>query len=297
MKKFRRAAASSLIKGLASITDSFDRTNSSSLGSPSGDPTVTWTNQAGTWGISGNKATATSSVGSQPVATLVFGKDSMTVGVDGVAPGYGTAFWVTDSNNWWATYVDVTQTCSTCYNSSNCSAYSYYVASYFSAGYNYGGYNYTPTQGSCPPGWSGGIPWFVCDGPMNDCCSTYITPTKAYGANYGTACNSYNASTPYTCNCVNNYSIKLIKKIGGTLSQVISFSIASAITSMETIFNSSTGGVTVKAYGGANYTTQIGSDQSTTVSGFTATKKHGIIATSVTYAPAQGSTVDSYKAL
>ena len=296
MKKLKRAAQSSIIKGLASIVDSFDRSNNGSLGAPSGDASTLWTNQSGTFGISANKATATSAVSGQPVATLTFSKDTMTVGADGITPGYGTAFWVTDANNWWATYVDVTQTCSTCYNTSNCSAYSYFVSFYQFAGYNYANFAYTPTQGSCPAGWNGGIPWFVCEGEMNDCCSTYFNSNPSYNTVYGTSCNAYNASTPYTCNCVNNYTVKLIKKIGGTLSTVISFSYAAVIASFETLFNSSTGQVTVKAYSGANYASQIGADQSTTATGFTATKKHGIMATSVTYSPAQGSSIDSFKA-
>jgi hypothetical protein len=296
MKKFRRAASSSLIKGLASIVDSFDRSKSSSLGAPSGDPTTTWTNQAGTFGINSNRATATSSVASQPIATLTFGKDTMTVGVDGVGGGYGTAFWVTDSNNWWATYVDITQTCSTCYNTSNCSAYSYFVSFYQSVGYNYANFAYTPTQGACPGGWTSGIPWFVCDGDFNDCCSTYFNANRAYTTVYGMSCNAYNASTPFTCNCVNNYTVKLLKKISGTLSTVATFSFGAVIAGFETLFNSSTGSITVRAYSGANYASKIGSDQSTTASGFTASKKHGIMATSVTYSPAQGSSIDSFKA-
>lgn len=300
MKKFRLGVVNAILRGLASITDTFDRANSGSLGVPSGNASGLWVNQAGTWGISSNKATATSALGSQPVATLTFSKDSMTVGVDGVTPGYGTAFWVTDANNWWGTYVDVNQTCSTCYNAQNCSAYQRYEQ-YGWGGYTWVGYTYTATAGSCPAGWTSGIPWVGCEGTdwnyANDCCSTYINPQPVYNVNYYFGCTAYNASTPYTCNCVNNYSIKLVKKIAGSLSQVASFSMGAVVAGFETIFNSSTGGVTVKAYSGSNYTSQIGSDQSTTATGFTATKKHGIMATSVTYAPAQGNTIDSYKAL
>ena len=110
---------------------------------------------------------------------------------------------------------------------------------------------------------------------------------------YSTLATSYNASTYYQCNCVTNNKVKIVKMIAGTLTTVATLSFASAIASFKAILSGST--ITIQAFTGSNWTTQIGSDQSTTVSGYTKTKKHGILKGVVTYSPSETSTIDEFR--
>lgn len=115
MKHFRRASIVSRLKGIAiPFYETFNRTNSSTLGNK-------WLDIRGSWGISSNQASTSTAASSYPLSTLTFTKDSVTLGVSGVGPAVGTAFWVTDANNWWGTYIDTR--CSTCANTSNPASY------------------------------------------------------------------------------------------------------------------------------------------------------------------------------
>jgi hypothetical protein len=324
----------SRLKGLLSITEPFTRSDNASLGFAASSSSQ-WSNVRGSWAIATNKASSATAGSSYPLATLVFTKEDVTLSVDEIGPGVGTAFWVTDSNNWWGTYQDATQTCQTCTNTSNCATYvtntvnvaavpgncatySTVCSSYNAPVYN--GEGYSPafcSAGPCPaPSVSRacnacGGPG-CCPAPYTNCCAVYgprfspgtcsanSTPCNAYNAttpaySYTVSnCSTYNAVTNYDCNCTTAYSVKLIKSVSGTVSQVASFAIASIAVGMKTVLSGNT--VTVKAYASTSYASQIGADQSTTVTGYTKTKKHGILKASTTYSPAQTSVIGSFGA-
>jgi hypothetical protein len=81
--------------------------------------------------------------------------------------------------------------------------------------------------------------------------------------------------------------------IAGTLTTVATLSFASTIASFKAILSGST--ITIQAFTGTNYTTQIGTNQATTVSGYTKSKKHGILKGVVTYAPSDTSVIDEFR--
>jgi hypothetical protein len=380
-RKHAKNIIASRLKALLSVADLFSRGDSPSLGKINSAP---WTNIRGSWGISSGKATSSDSPSSYPLSTLTFSKTDVTVSVDGITPGMGTAFWVTDSGNWWGTYVDATESCQTCSTPGNCSSYfsccqgnmntsnpfSYpccvgntnegtvvngtnqptcnngFTATCPCGTYNAGnvaGYSvyYDCLPNGIPYGGAGGnaAPASSCGGcstgnrcrrfsepyynqgsctcPSSSCIGGY-TPGNPYSqfvagncnqngncigyngsncnSNYAAnCCGAYNATTYYSCNCVTTNSIKLIKSIAGSVSTVTTFLLTGTVAGFKTILNGSS--VTVSAYSGSGYTSQIGSDQSTTVSGYSKTKKHGILKAPVTYTAAQGSTVEEFRAL
>ena len=325
----------SRLKGLLSITEPFTRSDAASLGFAASSSSQ-WSDIRGSWAVSSNKASSSTAGSSYPLSTLIFTKEDVTLSVDEIGPGVGTAFWVTDANNWWGTYQDAVQTCQTCSNTSNCATYvtnttnvaavpgncsTYsYVCSYYNAptplgqGYSPGfcswngdcGGAVTRACNACGGGsccQDSGGPCCAFYGPKYSpgSCAGYATPCNAYNATtpaYSytvTNCSTYNAVTNYDCNCTTAYSIKLIKSISGTVSQVASFAIASIAVGMKTVLSGST--VTVKAYASNSYASQIGADQSTTVTGYTKTKNHGILKASTTYSPAQTSVIGSFEAV
>lgn len=117
----RNFKAISRLKALVSVIETFNRTDAASLGKT--DSGASWSNIRGSWGISSNKASSSTAASSYPLATLTFSKEEVTLTAKGVGPGVGTAFWITDSDNWWGTYVDTVQTCDTCSSGGNCSTY------------------------------------------------------------------------------------------------------------------------------------------------------------------------------
>ena len=551
---FRNSAAISRLKALLTVVESFVRSDSSSLGKTSSGGT--WTNIRGAWAIVANKASTSTAASSYPLSVLTFTQEDVTISVGGVGPGMGTAFWVTDSDNWWGAYVDVVQSCSTCttpgnvatyayayvsggncatystvpgncatystvpgncatystvpgncstwstscsypcnatnataypcnafnkaypcnatnavvpgncnsFNASNCNSFNASNCNSFNAAtggncaswnsatcasfnaasggncasgstacasYTYSGATWNARIYQCYPGAPGnnagsascGLTYaqaqacggckvsstqnpgtYPCTSYSYSCqaynpytpgncasfnpgncasnnavvpgncnsfnasncnsfntsncnsfnaatggncstwstvnvnCATYSTvpgncstwstscsypcnavnatnyPCNAVNATnypcnavnstnypcnvynpitYSTIATSYNAATYYTCNCVDNYKINIVKMIAGTLTNVATFSFASAIASFKAILSGST--ITVQAFTGSNWTTQIGADQSTTLSGYTKTKKHGILKGVVTYSPVETSTIDEFR--
>jgi len=369
----------SRLKALLSVTETFNRANTGTLSS-AGTTSAKWTSIRGSWGISSNKASSSTAASSYPVSTLTFSKEDVTISVDGITPGVGTAFWVTDSGNWWGTYVDGEQQCGTCSTPGNCSSFYSCCQGTMNASNSFqyscctGNYNqgYTATgtnAATCPGGFAydacpcgtynqgytaGYYVWYTCGGsgnaaPASSCGLTYYdalacggckrnsTPYYNQGnctcsgstyciggyvagnpysqwvpgtcnqtgtctgfnasncnSNYAAnCCAAYNATTYYSCNCVTNNSIKLIKSIAGTISTVATFALTGTVAGFRTILSGNT--VTVKAYSGSGYTSQIGADQSTTVSGYSKTKKHGILKAPTTYSAAQGSEIDEFR--
>ena len=164
----------------SSIIDDFNRADSTPLGTTSNGVT-SWADTSGSWGVTSNQATSSTSPSSYPVATVTnpLGSSNYEIGVDvPTGAGQGVAFWVTNSTNWWAAVTDlvttnnyscpsggvvsgsdcvVTSTYNASPNSYNCGApYSYncdYSATPYPAGYLYMGGFCTGCSG---PGANGG---------------------------------------------------------------------------------------------------------------------------------------------
>lgn len=418
----RKNVAISRLKALLSAIDFFDKPNNpNSLGITGG---ALWNQVRGTWGISSNKAVSGDSPSSYPLATLTFTKEDVTISVDGVGPGTGMSFWVTDAGTWWGAVVDGVQQCQTCYNNAVCnqffnccngtynpvvpgtsfntciarnpgSQFSQCNSSTTNSGWNAGGggncsswnaqnpstqwfstvcnawNNFTAvtnyqcgcsgcascngassslcggtccTSSSCgglsgpngckrcsnniaggncassstnsgwnPPGggncatWNATNPptqWFstTCNawstGWNTGTCTTWSTSWNAStGGNCNAfafnCCSAWSPGNAFTCNCVVNNRVKIIKSISGAVSDVATFVFGTAISGFRTILSGNT--VTVRAFSGTNYTSQIGSDQSTTLSGYTKTKKHGILKAPVTYTDSQTSEINEFR--
>jgi hypothetical protein len=96
----------------AIIRDTFDRSNASSLGTTS-NQVATWTATTGSWAIASNRATTSTAASSYPLATVEAASELSHVDVRVDIPsgaGPGVAFWVTNTNNWWAAVTSATST-------------------------------------------------------------------------------------------------------------------------------------------------------------------------------------------
>jgi hypothetical protein len=421
----RKNISVSRLKALVSVIDLFNRTpeNPASLGVAGGAP---WSAVRGTWGVSSGKAISGESPSNYPLATLTFTKEDVTLSVDGVGPGVGSSFWVSDAGNWWGTVVDGEQSCQTCYNAGTCQqffnccngntnpivpgntfsccvgstnpvvpgnsftycsatnpvvpgnsftfcassnpvvpgnsfSYTYCVSSsyqnvFFVVNYTCGcnstcsagcnaapgsscGLTFSQAQacGGCKRCSNSGGGTTVCNafatasgtnpstgGNCNQFaqgtnpssggnCAQFAQGTNpstggncnqsgtCYNAATGGNCNAfafnccyaYNTGNAFSCNCVVNNKVRLIRSISGSISNVATFSFNSAVAGFKTILSGNT--VTVKAYSGSGYQSQIGADQSATVSGYTKTKKHGILKGPVTYTDAQTSEINEFR--
>lgn len=418
----RKNVAVSRLKALLSAIDLFDRVNNAfSLGATGGSP---WAQVRGTWGINNNKAISGDSPSTYPLATLTFTKEDVTISVDGVGPGVGSAFWVTDAGTWWGTTVDGVQQCQTCFNSAVCNQFftccngntnpvvpgtSYTVCNArnpgtawtqcaggnFNSGWNAPGGGNCATWNAQNPStqWSSftcttwnnftaitnyqcgcsgcascnGATSSLCGGSCctssscggltgpNGCkrCSNNIAGGNCAAGNFNTGwnapgggnCATWNAQNPatqwtsftctswnsgfntgtcttwstawnpstggncnafapnccsawspgnsFSCNCVVNNRVRVFKSISGTVSVVATFVFASTIAGFRTILSGNT--LTVRAFSGSNYTSQIGSDQSTTLTGYTKTKKHGILKSPVTFTDSQVSEINEFR--
>lgn len=106
-----------IISAITSVIDTFNRANQSGLGKIKGQ---TWKIWRGTWDISSNKASSSTSPSFYPLASLNFTKTDASVSVSGAEPGMGLSFWISDADNWWAATYEQVYSCSTC---QGCSAY------------------------------------------------------------------------------------------------------------------------------------------------------------------------------
>jgi hypothetical protein len=90
------------------FVDTFNRANTSDLSTTD----VEWTDITGDWVIDTNTAYTTTSASSYPIATFDSQKYNVSLRAtngDNKA-GFGVAFWVQDTNNWWALVSDSTTT-------------------------------------------------------------------------------------------------------------------------------------------------------------------------------------------
>lgn len=267
--------ASAVQKAYGIVTDTFNRSDSTSLGTAPGGQQ--WVNVRGAWAIVSNKARGVAA--DKPISTLTFTSTDLAVLVDGIGPGCGTAFWVTDSGNWWGAYLDQTVTYSSCQGGGNCAGTSPCCSSwtYTSAYYYYYVYYQVGGAGNTAPCSSCGIYTYCGTNckkvSIKEYAPSSYTCTGGYNAQ---CCSSYNAVYYYDCSPVTTRKIKIIQSVSGTITDLATKSVTGAIVGIKTILSGST--ISVKAYTGAGYTSETADGDTTyTASSPTKTKKHGIL--------------------
>jgi hypothetical protein len=86
------------------FTDNFNRSNAGELGKATDGSK--WRALRGVFTIFGNKAKATSSVSSYPIASIDMpdspDDQDVVITLKGTTPGTGAALWISDTDNWWA---------------------------------------------------------------------------------------------------------------------------------------------------------------------------------------------------
>lgn len=267
-------------KVLRSIQDFFNRTTTTSLGTA--NTGQTWVNTRGTWFANGSAAQSNDAASSYPLSSISFAQD-VTVSAS-VTEGTGVSFWVTDANNWYATVSYNTQSSYSCNCQSCCNTCQHT-----------GGSCGTVTTGYCVNGGYG--PCFGNQCTQNPGCSGFVTGAYIPAGTPITCTNSdCSACGSYPCNCqtcyTNNYYMRLLKSVSGTVSQVISdYTISSTAVAIKVTTSNNT--ITETAYSDTGMTTSIGSTSTTQTSPI---KGLGV---GIIKAPAgvtQGSTVDSFNA-
>lgn len=288
------AIANAVRRGLLSFTDLFNRTNSSSLGSP-------WrVLGSGQFGITSNKATSATAAASYPIAVIDTRNVNMGVSAS-VTPGTGVAFWVTDSGNWWAVTsyqetVESTYTyscdCSTYYFSCNCRYVSEPCNCYYSPGYTCIAYG-SCCSSSCPPGY--GTSFFnsdACTETCSQCCTAYSTYyyqvcTQFCGRDVCDTCSGESCSTcTGTTTTVTNF-LRILRSLAATVTVAATAQASAAIAAVKAVVSGSS--VSATAY----------SDTAKTQSVATATasidqpaKRAGILVTPSS--SGQGNSVDDF---
>ena len=93
-------------KVLASMSDNFNRSDNTDITAVG----AKWTETSGSWSISSNRLSTSTSASSYPIATLRTNTKNATLKVEGTGgDGWGVAFWVVDQNNWWSAATEMTQ--------------------------------------------------------------------------------------------------------------------------------------------------------------------------------------------
>ena len=142
---------------------------------------------------------------------------------------------------------------------------------------------------------------YSCVNGSNSYTYTCVTGSNSYSYTCATGSNSYsytcatggNSAYTYTYNYQYTYTVNLLKSIASTISTVATFSFSSLVVGLKTIVQGSTGAITVRGYSSPGFANQIGSDQTYTATGYTATTNHGMILAPATYN--QGTTFSSYE--
>lgn len=163
---------------LSSFTDEFTDTN------------PWWVNTSGTWSRSSGDATTATAASSYPLSSFDAGKNRGIFRTEGAVAntfGWGVAFWVVDSNNWWAVVTDRT-------------SYSCVVGS---------------TTGCCACGNEGQS---LNNPPSCDC----VYPSCANSPN-NPACGQTQSAGTCTYDVIGtcySYNIKVLRRVSGTVTQM-----------------------------------------------------------------------------
>lgn len=319
-----RAFGLTVLSALSSVIDTFNRSNNpSGLGSIRGQKWKIW---RGVWEILNNKASSSSATSAYALATLKFTKKNVSISVVGPDPGMGTAFWVSDANNWYAATYEQTQTCDTC---QGCSAYSitccagtttpgtcanYTTVSGCAAwgtqgnttlclGWSRGGNtcipktsppvgfcsgSYNPyNNATCSGGWSPISFTKVCNSPtVSYSCSQSFAPTFTCNQ----PCSTCNSFFTFSCNCVVGHRVNIFRNIASSIANVANSSFTATIAAFRAIVTGNN--ITIRAFSNTEMTSQIGSDWNVPVTA-TTNAQHGIIKSSSPYA--QGNAIDEFR--
>lgn len=286
---------------LLNISDFFTR-SAGSLGiATSGQA---WVALKGSWTTNGSQATSSNSGSTYPIGSIPF-QQNVIASADVNGGGPGLAFWVTDANNWWASYPtyieNVINTCNQTLvtggsnpPSASCCAGVYTTgggSSCNSSSITWTGYDYEPSFGRI--------------GPSSACCEpqhivAYGSPYDTYGCNtaYGANPTYYNCYTSTTTTYSYDTRIVIVSSVSGsvvtdsTTTLVSGAGSLSSIASMKTETTSTQ--IIVKAYSGAGLTSQLGSTITRTPTTPIRGTSVGIVKGPSTYN--QGSTLDNFKA-
>lgn len=250
---------------ITSITDNFNRSNSSSLGFTS-DGKAQWSVLSGSFSISSNRATSS---GTSGVAVVDLGASNVSASLSLSWGGDALYFRVTDANNWWrvATYFDQVQVNT---------PYSYNTWSYDTVVYQApipgGAYGCGPANHGHPDLYPfktavysvATAPPTFCYSPVShshivgfpNCSTPFGTPGTIYldvPHTHPSSC-TYVMNGPFTgvdTQTYNIYYVVLEKAVSGSITTVRSFdsSSASTVTSVQVTANGSS--ITVK-YNGSN---------------------------------------------
>ena len=261
-------------KTIKTLTELFNRTAGAPLGQAAGKESFSWIDLRGSWTTQTDKAQTSSAANTYPLSMLPLESSTATITAKGVTNGTGIAFWVTDSNNWYATVSDAYRTCQTC---STCNAYTTNISGYYAV-LNYNSWNQIYCNGnprsSCPYNCGNYRSCSTCSygyyGPGNiayviDQCIT----------NYSTTCSTY---TYYDCNCTDNYAMRIIKSLAGTVTTVATSTYASAVAAIKSVLSGNS--VTSTAYSDSNATVSLG-DLSQTIPDATINSNIGIVASQI----------------
>lgn len=296
------------------IADTFTRTTSTSLGTT--DTGATWVATRGTWYANGSKAQSDGTASSYPLATVATGNTNATTSVSVVA-GTGAAFWVVDSNNWWAAIYFSNQTSYT-YSCTTCSACTICATCTVTSSYN------PPYPCDCTSGGTGGGSYATstcdtytcssgssCYGSMccdsggtilgSATCSHYTTTISCYDCTTTstvTSCTTCGTTASTCCSTgtctgtTTNYYLRLIKCVAGTitLSPTSDVSLTAAPAALAVTTNGDS--ITVQAYSNDSLTTTLGSALTYTPTTPNKGTNTGIIKGVSDYN--QGSTVDNF---
>ena len=193
----------SIVTKLKAFIDNFNRTDNA--GTLVGTGTKSWQNTRGTWGVSSNRASTATAASSYPLASVktgvTYARTRIGYGTAGQF-GWGAAFWVENSNNWYAAVTD-RDTYGVPYS------YTAYACNGCPGGYSVcAGYpNCTCSNNACTGG-SGPCAFYQpCAGPCGSCgpspsCNGNDTGQSCanicggycYFVNNGTACQCENAT-------------------------------------------------------------------------------------------------------
>ena len=319
---------------LKAFVDSFTRADDGATLKASG--TKNWQNIRGTWGISSNRASTATSASSYPLASIKTGTVNATVrigvGATTSAHGWGSAYWLEDSNNWYATYTDRTYyqtgpfTGYSCPPSgfgaftANCTGTSVAASSNGTCGNpactggNGPCHQYQPCSGfvagtptmSCSDGMGGTrYRWELCGAPCSGGNPGTTTNVCGGGCGFVNACaasqsglggdapKGANSYQYYTDNYL--YFLRTVKNSAGSISTLNSTQIANTTSSSYY-----TSFVQAKTNFPSTNSVRITSDAGTydvAVSSPLQGKSYGVIiapVTSGTNAPTQASTVDNF---
>lgn len=277
--------------GLSAIRDLFSRTTTGTLGSA--DTGQVWNTLRGTWFANGSQAQSNDAGSTYALASVSFGSPNASTSVS-TTPGVGPAFWITDANNWWASFSETTTTTSciaqqTNWGTSvpNCPCGTVTSTTVTSTNWMTAPINF------CPSGWA----LTLCGNTSSSCTSacreTCGWPADGCG-DYYSCCRTTVTQTLYACTQTQQvntaHALRIVSMVGGTVSNAVSnVALGSSPAAIRVITNGNS--VTATAFSNTDMTSAIGTNTANPVSPNLGTS------TGIVKAPSaanQGSTADNF---